>query len=234
MGIDWTLVDKVIRSGPRGRGDGPQGACPRPEDLACLVEGGLGRLARKRTIQHLADCPDCAKIVRSLLRLSGEVDRLTGTIEADRNLSTRPQPDHGEHDGHPPGRRLVLAALTACFALAVVSVFLLRQSESPLVRGASDAEIELISPKGGEVITSSAITFRWRPVSNASHYVLDLFTAALERILSGESASSPSFELPEDARRGLVAGRTYFWRVTAMIGDGQETVSKLGEFSIGR
>ena len=44
--------------------------CPTPEDLVRFVTQGAGRKARARMMEHVSNCADCARIVKSALRLS--------------------------------------------------------------------------------------------------------------------------------------------------------------------
>jgi hypothetical protein len=234
MRDDWDQVETMIRDDLEGRGAGRQGECPRSEDLAQLVEGRLGRKARARTMEHVANCADCARVVHSLLRLSGEVDKLTQVADADRGRSSRPFHARESIAMLMERRWLAYTALAMAFGLAVVSFFLLRHPEQPAIRGMDRAEIKLVSPKSGEAIESPDITFRWEAVNKASRYVVDLFGASLEKIESSEATSSLFYVLPADVGRKLVAGGNYFWRVTAIMEDGQETVSKLSEFLVSK
>jgi hypothetical protein len=231
MNSDWAQIEAIIREGPGSRTDGRSGACPTTEDLARFVEGGMSRKAKGMTIEHLAGCADCARIVQSLLRLSRGVDDLTGTPGT---VLSRP-PDllqQSEEGSKPPlGRKLVLAGLTSFAVLAVVSFFTIFRLERPVVRGMSP-EIKLIEPQKGEAIKANDVQFRWEAVPQASRYVVILFGPSLEKVWSGETVSGTSIELPADVLRALVAGGTYFWRVTAVTEEGQEVLSKLSEFSI--
>jgi hypothetical protein len=123
-------------------------------------------------------------------------------------------------------------SLASLVGLAVVSVFVIRLFERPVVRGATGSEIKLIDPKKGEAIPARDVKFRWEAVPKASRYLVDLFGPSLEKILSSKPVSEPSLDLPADMLRALIAGKTYFWRVTAVMEEGQEVVSKLSEFSI--
>ena len=47
-----------------------------------------------------------------------------------------------------------------------------------------------------------------------------------------ESVAQIEYEDLRDARGIVLEGETYFWRVTAVLADGRQLVSKLAEFSI--
>jgi hypothetical protein len=231
MRIDWAQVESIIRNDSVRLDAGPQRMCPCPDDLVRFVEGGTSRKARARTMEHLASCVDCARIVQSLLRLGGEVDKLTGmpgTLQSDPSARFQ-----GRRESHEvPWRRRTVFATLGLGVLAVVTIFLIRISDRPVVRGVSGVEIKLTYPKRGEAVTSGDIEFRWEAVPRASRYVVDLFGSALEKILSSEPVIDPSYELPANAGQALAAGYTFFWRVTAILEDGQEIISNLSEFSV--
>lgn len=232
MKIDWAQVESIIKNDSVRLDAGPQRMCPCPDDLVRFVEGGTSRKARARTMEHLASCVDCARIVQSLLRLGGEVDRLTGMPGASQSSPSARFQGRKESHEFPWRRRMVLATLGLGVGLAVVTVILIRIPERPVVRGASGVEIKLTYPNRGEAVTSGAIEFRWEAFPGASRYVVDLFGPSLERVLSSEPVINPLFELPANAGQALAAGESYFWRVTAIMGDGQEIISSLSEFSV--
>jgi hypothetical protein len=210
MRIDWAQTETILRDEAASRKARPTGECPRPEDLAAFVEGKTGRKARAKTLEHLANCGDCAKIVRSLLHLAGEVDRLTGEPGAPQGYSAD-QLQRGEGTTKPPLRwRMALGTLALLAGLAIVSVFVIRLSERPVIRGTSGVEIKLTNPQRGEAIASRAITYTWEAVPQSSRYVVDLFGPSLEKIFSSEPVITPSFDLPADVGQTLVAGQAYF------------------------
>jgi len=233
MTIDWTQVEAIIRD-DRGKDvTGPGGGCPRPEDLAQLVERRMGRKARARMMGHVANCPECARILKSLLRLSSEVDRLTGVPQA--ATSCPPDLIRDKEDLKSRsllGRRFALATVVSLVALAVVTVSVIRLSDRSVVRGAAGSAIKLITPKKGASIAARDITFRWEPVPKASSYYVEIFGRSLEKVWRSGPLAEPQFELPAEAREGLQAGGAYFWRVTAVREDAQDVVSKLAEFTI--
>ena len=220
MKTDLAQIAEIYRAGIEEKGPGPGTACPAPEDLARLVTGEAGRKERRRILDHVAGCGDCAPLLKSLLRLSGEVDRLTGKAET--------------RQGPKPllSRRAALGALAGLVGLTVVTYSVIRLAERPVVRGTSGIQVRLISPKQGASLAAGDIELKWEAVPKASRYTVELFNRSLEKVWRSGPVTDAYLKLPEDARGVILGGETYFWRVTAVLEDGREIVSKLAEFSI--
>ena len=82
MKTNLTQIAEVYRAYLGERKVEPGVGCPTPEDLVRFVTQGAGRKARARIMEHVSNCADCARVLQSILRLSGEIDRLTGKAEA--------------------------------------------------------------------------------------------------------------------------------------------------------
>jgi hypothetical protein len=196
--------------------------CPASEDLVRIVTGEAGRKERKRVLDHVAGCGECAKLLKSLLRISDEFDRLAGETGPRRKPRL------------VPGRRAAFTALAGLAGLALVTLAVIRLAERPVVRGTSGLEVRLVSPKAGAVLAVTDIEFRWAAVPKAAGYRVELFDKSLARLWRSGSLSDVRMELPAEARSVLSEGQTYFWRVTASLDDGREVPSKLAEFSTGQ
>lgn len=232
MRIDWDQVEGIIRDDLGGRKAEPGVGCPAPEDLVRLFEQGASRKARATMMEHVANCADCARILKSVIRLSGEVDRLTGTPETVQSCPPEPLQKKGARPRPPLGRRTAVLALAALAGLTIITVSVIKLSERPVVRGIRGLEIKLISPKKGASLAADDIKFVWEAVPKASRYFVELFGRSLEKVWRSGPLSAPMADLPADVRSTVQEGETYFWRVTAVLEDGQEIVSKLAEFSI--
>lgn len=220
MKADQNWLEETLRAGLDAQKAGADAECPSPDDLARLVTGEAGRKERARTLDHVAGCGECAKLLKSLLRISDEFDRVAAEAGARRKPKL------------VPSRRTVLAAVAALAGMIAVTYSIVRLSERPVVRGTAGVEVRLVSPKPGAALAAGDIEFKWEAVPKASHYTVELFGASLEKIWRSGPITGTKLKLPEDARRIILGGETYFWRVTAVLEDGQGIVSKLAEFSI--
>ena len=220
MKTDLTQIAEVYRACVEEKKPEQGAGCPSPEDLVRLVTDRVRRKERARLMDHVAGCGECAPLLKSLLRLSEEVDRLTGKAEP----SQGPKP--------LLSRRAALWALAGLIGLTVVTYSVIRLAERPVVRGTSGIQVRLISPKQGASLAAGDIELKWEAVPKASRYTVELFNRSLEKVWRSGPITDAQLKLPEDARRVILGGETYFWRITAVLEDGQEVLSKLAEFSI--
>jgi hypothetical protein len=217
---DW--LEEVLRAGLQARAVAYADDCPSGEEIVRLVTREAGRKERKRTLDHVAGCGECAKILKSLLRISDEFDRIAGKA----GQSPKPRA--------VLGRREVVGAIAALAGLAIVTYSVVRHMERPAVRGTTGAEVRLVSPKPGTKRDVADIELRWEAVPRAIHYSVDLFDTSLAKLWRSNALKDTHLKLPPEAGAVLRGGESYFWRVTATLDDGQEILSKLAEFSVTR
>jgi hypothetical protein len=217
---DW--LAGTLRAALAAQKTGGGAECPPPEDLLRLVTREAGRGERRRTLDHVASCGECAKLLKSLLRISDEFDRLAA------EAGPRPKPKL------VPGRRAAVAALAALAGVIAVTYAVVRLAERPVVRGTAEVEVRLVSPKPGATLEAAEIELRWEAVPKAAGYRVELFDASLAKLWQSDSLEEAGLKLPAEARAALREGESYFWRVTAILDDGQEVPSKLAEFTVSR
>ncbi len=215
---DW--LEDALRSGLEERKTGDSAECPSSDDLVRLVTREAGRKERERTLDHVAGCGECAKLLKSLLRISGEFER----VAAEAGVRETPRP--------VLRRRAVLAAVAALAGLTIVTFSVVRLLEKPAVRGAAGVEVRLLSPKPGATLASSDIEFRWEAVAGATAYRVDLFDRSLAKLWRSADLEDARLMLPAEAKALVREGESYFWRVTATLDNGREVPSKLAEFTV--
>jgi hypothetical protein len=219
MNAELDRLAEFLRANLQGGQAEPGAACPASEDLVRIVTGEAGRKERKRVLDHVSGCGECAKLLRSLLRISDEFDRLAGESSPRRKPRLVPIP------------RAAFTALAGLAGLTLVTLAVIRLAERPVVRGISGTEVRLVSPKPGAALAITDIEFRWAAVPKAAGYRVELFDKSLARLWRSASLSDVRMLLPAEARGVLSEGQTYFWRVTASLEDGREIPSKLAEFA---
>ncbi|MEN6559939.1 MAG: hypothetical protein ABFD52_04095 [Acidobacteriota bacterium] len=208
------------------KGAEPGAGCPAPDDLVRLVTDEARRKERSRLLDHVAGCRDCALLVRSALRLSAELDGILADAPARRTRFA------GEGARLSVGRRAAVAALAGLAGLAIVTYSVIRLTERPVIRGVSETQVRLIVPKNEASVAAGEIEFKWEPAPRAVRYVVEIFDQSLQKTWQSDPVTETRLKLPEEARDAVPAGQTYFWRVTAVLEDGQELASKLSEFSV--
>ena len=232
MKTNMTQIAEAYRTYLGKRKFGFDEECPTPEDLVRLVTQGARRKARARIMEHVSNCADCARVLQSVLRLSGEIDRLTGKAEAARSLPRDEVLGKKEQLRLLWGRRNAVAILAGLIGVSIITFSVIRLSDRSVVRGTAGLRIRLLSPKQGASYRAEEIKFKWEAVPEAAGYDVELFNESLEKVWQSGPISDAGTELPAEARGIMTAGETYFWRVTAVLTDGKELASRLAEFSI--
>jgi hypothetical protein len=227
-------VSEILRSylDDRKAGPGPGSGCPTPEDTARLVARNLDRRSRSRIMKHVSECASCARVLRSVLHLSGEIDKLTGGVEAIPGYPRDEGSGEREHVGPRLGRRAAVAVLAGLGGVAILTLSVIKLADRPAVRGTSEQQIRLLSPKRGASCAAEEIEFAWEAVPKAQRYSVELFDQSLAKVWRSGMISETRLDLPAEARRSVEAGGTYFWRVIAVLDDAKELASKLSEFSV--
>jgi hypothetical protein len=227
-------ISEILRSylDDRKAGPGPGSGCPTPEDTARLVARSLDRRSRSRIMKHVSECASCARVLRSVLHLSGEIDKLTGGAEAIPGYPRDQGSGEREHAAPRFGRRAAVAVLAGLGGVAILTLSVIKLADRPAVRGTSEQQIRLLSPKRGASCTAEEIEFAWEAVPKAQRYSVELFDQSLAKVWRSGMISETRVDLPAEARRSVDAGGTYFWRVIAVLDDAKELASKLSEFSV--
>ena len=78
------------------------------------------------------------------------------------------------------------------------------------VRGSGDAESRFLSPLPGSVVAPASLVFRWKPVTDAQFYEVELVSDD-GSVIWEQRAQSASVPLPTSVH--LVKGKTYFVRL---------------------
>jgi hypothetical protein len=232
MKTNLTQIAEAYRAYLGERKVEPGVGCPTPEDLVQFATQGVNRKARARIMEHVSNCADCALVLQSILRLSGEIDKLTGKAEAVQRCPQDEVSEKKERVRLFPGRRAAVAILAGMIGLTIITLSVIRISDRPVVRGTARPRIQLLSPKQAATYPVEDIKFKWEAVPKAARYTVELFNRSLEKVWRSGPVSNAGTELPVEARGVIFEGETYFWRVTAVLEDGTELTSRLAEFSV--
>jgi hypothetical protein len=222
----------------RPRGGGP---CPKARTLASVFVAGTGADEKNRVLDHVAVCPECAREFRALTQLW----RQRGTIPADLALSDLEGFARFQIRGLKAGRRHrgFFGALTAqkipslvagaTLLIVCVAAYSLWKGGRPFEadRVVSPGGVALLSPRGGEILRPSFL-FRWSAVEDAAGYTLEVLDSALLPVLTYPHLSETRCAPPAEDLVKLESGRTYFWKVTADLGDLRRVESRIERFQV--
>jgi hypothetical protein len=130
---------------------------------------------------------------------------------------------------HP--KRLAAAAGTIVVIVSVAFFIQFgRLDRSGLERRINKTTFSVIAPWGktGEPV----LKFRWKPQSRAQNYTLEILDIALDPIFKQKGIETTEYVLPERIYDSLLEGKTYFWKVTAVLENRQEIESEFAKFII--
>ncbi len=82
-------------------------------------------------------------------------------------------------------------------------------------------------PKPNQTL-SRPFVFRWQPIPDSDHYVLELFDEALLPVWTSNKIRDVQIPFPPN----LKTGKTYFWMVTAYSDEATLAESELARFVI--
>jgi hypothetical protein len=94
-------------------------------------------------------------------------------------------------------------------------------------RGTAPA-FDLVSPVN-KAFSVGELKFTWKGPA-AKYHVVEVFDASLGLLWRSAGVVGNEVAAPEELTRKLKPEETYFWMVTAVLGDEARVKSKLGEF----
>lgn len=107
-----------------------------------------------------------------------------------------------------------LYGAAASLAIVAISAGLLTRGPSqhaPVFRG-----IETTLPAQVDRAAGAPIVIRWKPISSAAYYTVDVYEANLDGILFRTRLDATKYVLSEQEMGSLVDGRRYYCRIEAM------------------
>jgi hypothetical protein len=224
---------RVFRDFLRHDKPAAEGSCPPLDRLVTCVLGKMPRGEKRRIAGHAADCPKCATALRELFDVSRAADGFARDFEAD------------SASGGGRGRREsaalwdslfmkpAVAVLVGFFVITAVSFSVFSLLDNRVTRGGPETEVLLESPLD-KTVSEDGLLLEWRNVADADYYRVELFDEALNLIWRSNPLRENDLRLPGETSKALIPGRTYFWAVTAVMGNRAEAKSKLAEFSVGK
>jgi hypothetical protein len=172
------------RVAARGVGTG----CVTPEAILAVIQREGGEEERLGTLEHVMSCASCHREYEWLKA----VDESGGGTEGSSVAR-----------GRPGWSRAAPLALAASLVLAAGTALLMTRRGSDIERG-ERGSLELLAPRVGEA-AGRPLTFAWRPVADASAYVLEVQRADGSVAFSGTTADTTM------SVAGLTEGEYRWW-----------------------
>ncbi|TFH64489.1 MAG: hypothetical protein E4G90_07985 [Gemmatimonadales bacterium] len=176
-------------------------SCPDPEEILALVEARSAEEDRLRTLDHLAQCPQCQRDF-SLLRTLADARPV-------QKLQVRPW--------------MAAAASAVIFFGAGYGVWRGARGEGDAVLRGPESSVDLMSPAAGAV-GPGEVGFQWRPIEDAFEYIFEILDQEGQSLLSQATADT-SLLLDLGEHPELAGGLS--WWVRARLKDGTERSSEV-------
>ncbi len=230
MKTNLAEVSRVYRDYLRGKKPAGGGACPTIERLAQCVLADVPGKERAEIVGHAANCAACAAALKDLLDISAETDRVAAEIKRSTGRgqageSRGAKAFWGRLTGKP-----AVAVMAGIFVLAVITFSVFRLLDRSGTRGGPEARVLLVSPVAGS-LSRDGLEFRWESLTGADHYTVELFDKSLKLVWRSGPVSGNVVRPADAVGKDVNAGETYYWMVTAAMGDRSEIKSRLAEFS---
>jgi hypothetical protein len=202
--------------------------CPPVEELVRTLRSQASKSEAAAVTDHVLHCGGCAREWGFL------VEALRNEKELIRDLEKWQGADLKTNLPRPFFTRFSWALASLLAGLVIIGILVLRfliPPSSDEYRAAAGAGVDILEPVGKGVSLSSMV-FRWKPVPNREHYLVEVFDEALAPVWKG-GPTFDNFAAPAEALRAkLVSGKSYFWHVTAVLPGGERLLSSLAEFVI--
>jgi hypothetical protein len=204
--------------------------CPSPELIVCCVRQELSRKDRRKILDHISRCGQCAADAKAVLDI---VDKENAVIQNIGSHLRSKDSNAGEKSislrkflRFPIPAALIIVVIVALGAYLVIGNSVYRSS-----RRGSNNEIILISPNQNSVAATGLI-FNWRSYAGTKAYIVEVYNLTLALIWRSEAVSTTTFSPPSELIAKITRGVTYFWAVTAILENEAKVKSKLEKFSI--
>jgi len=199
--------------------------CPREQEIFLFFDPGTPRKGKLETVDHISNCPSCARLFQFLVELNREQNELATAL---KTVSKKNNP------AFPftlPWRQLLIPVISLMLVAAIsMVIFLGRGGREPGLHRTAGTQIHLFEPQGE--ISVESIVFRWEKHAEAESYILEICNEAMLPVWRSEKILSTEFVLPPAVTANLAKGKSHFWMVTAYSQQGKIGESSLLKFSI--
>jgi hypothetical protein len=231
MKIDNKSLQQIYQAYVAGKDWKSIESCPPLDSLRRSFDPTSTQNEKDAIVNHISQCPSCAKEFDFLRKLSAQ----------ERELANKLENIQGSRYGNLFTFRKALSSIFPRFEKKYATIFLLVivLITGVLVfrhglgrddgRGKKPPPLRLIQPLG-QVPAASPLIFKWELLPGPAVYVVELYDEALNQIWQGPKIAASASALPASTVSKLAQNRTYYWAVTAFDQNGNKRESGLRSF----
>jgi hypothetical protein len=211
--------------------------CPSKAELLDFFMGTAPAGKRADILEHICSCPECRAIFAAIREIQSEEEEILRGLEriatsgaARKRFRERAREEIRRLRPRRAFRRIWVPAAGAAVAL-LATVMVLRDVgflRQDVERTAGLVRITLRQPKG--VLSARVPDFVWTCREGVEKCRLMIYDRDLHPVFEGEPGASERFELPGNAVSSMADGALYFWKITAILKDGQTIESDFAKF----
>jgi hypothetical protein len=224
MDMNDNELRQLYRSFVSGKIRAAMGECPPVEGLRKAFETATPRRVKGEIVDHISDCPDCARefeFIREARPMEKELAALIHKLARLRRPPVLFLPR--------PLRSYAIGVLMIAVVITGVVVHKHDRARDE-GRSRSTSIPESLAP-AGHIAAPPPLIFRWKPVIRAVSYVVEVYDDALQPVWESPPVSTTAAILPDPIRASLSGDKNYYWLVLAFDSEGKIGESTFEAFS---
>ena len=226
MGVSNRKLRRFYRSYVSERIRADWGECPSVKDLRAAFEGTTPRAAKDAIVDHISGCSDCAREFEFIRRVRERENDLAAGMQAR---------SRGRGPSLFLSRPIWECALGAVMIAVVITAAIvsLHERSRDGERNRPAGIPETLAPSG-RVDAPLPLIFRWKPVTRAVSYVVEIYDESLRLIWESPPVSTTAALLPDPIKEAISDDKIYYWSVLALDSEGKFGESRFEVFSVDR
>jgi len=231
MKTNLAEVSRVYQHYLRGEKPASGEPCPPIERLAQCVFADVPGKERAEIVGHAANCSACAAALKDLLDIQAETDRVAAEVKRSAGRGRAREFGGAKAFWERLSGMPAVAAIAGIFVLAVISFSVIRLLDRSGTRGGPEVRLLAVSPVTTS-LSKDGVEFRWEGLPGVNHFAVEVFDKSLKLVWRSGPVTGNELRPADGIDKSLTAGETYYWMVTAVMGDHSEIRSRLAEFSV--
>jgi hypothetical protein len=193
----------------------PKTSCPDQDTFAKIFLNEVGAEKREAFIDHILECDLCRSQFDVLKQVGKEFRSQEGEFSALARESWKEL--ESQKKATRPGwawslpTRLASSVLTILGLLVISYFFLVRPSQTNVLRTGERPRLRLVEPEGQ--IRKPPALFKWTPVLKADSYTFELIDGNLQTLIRQDGIKQNSYGVPSDVQKKMARGKPYIWTI---------------------